>query len=118
MVRDQEKIYMGELIAKLNEIFGSDTSDQDQLVYARHIIMGKLLESELLQQQAANNTKEQFSNSPDLNSEFKNATIASLDAHTTMATQVLNNSDAQRAMLDLLLNQSRLWETLRGQWAS
>jgi type I restriction enzyme, R subunit len=118
MVRDQEKIYMGELIAKLNEIFGSDTSDQDQLVYARHVIMGKLLESELLQQQAANNTKEQFSNSPDLNSEFKNATIASLDAHTTMATQVLNNSDAQRAMLDLLLNQSRLWETLRGQWAS
>ncbi len=118
MVRDQEKIYMGELIEKLNQIFGSETSDQDQLVYARHVIMGKLLESELLQQQAANNTKEQFSNSPDLNSEFKNATIASLDAHTTMATQILNNSDAQRAMLDLLLNQSRLWETLRGQWAS
>ncbi len=118
MVRDQEKIYMGELIAKLNEIFGNDTSDQDQLVYSKQVIMGKLLESETLQQQAVNNTKEQFSNSPDLNSEFKNATIASLDAHTMMATQVLNNPDKQRAMLDFLLNQSQLWETLRGQWAS
>lgn len=117
MVRDQEKIYMGELIAKLNEIFGGGTSDQDQLVY-RSTILGKLLESETLQQQATNNTKQQFSNSPDLNSEFNNATIASLDAHTTMATQVLNNPEAQRAMLDLLLNQSRLWETLRGQLAS
>jgi type I restriction enzyme, R subunit len=117
MVRDQEKIYMGELIAKLNEIFGGGTSDQDQLVY-RSTILGKLLESATLQQQATNNTKEQFSNSPDLNSEFNTATIASLDAHTTMATQVLNNPAAQRAMLDLLLNQSRLWETLRGQLAS
>ncbi len=109
---------MAELIEKLNELFGAETSDRDQLVYVKHVIMGKLLESETLRQQAANNTKGQFSNSPDLNKEVENATMASLDAHTTMATHVLSSPAAQKAMLDILLNHASLWETLRGQVAS
>jgi type I restriction enzyme R subunit len=109
---------MGELIAKLNELLGGDTTDQYQLVYVKHVIMGKLLESEKLRQQAANNTKEQFANSPDLNTEFQNATMASLDAHTSMASQILNSPGAQKAMLDILLNHTRLWETLRGQFVA
>lgn len=117
-VQEKEKVYMAELIEKLNELFGADTTDQDQLVYVRHVIMGKLLESETLRQQAVNNSKEQFSNSPDLNKEVQEATIASLDAHTSMATQVLNSPAAQKAMLDILLNHASLWETLRGQIAS
>ncbi len=117
-MQDKEKIYMAELIAKLNELFGADTSDRDQLVYVKHVIMGKLLESETLRQQAANNTKEQFANSPDLNHELQNATIASLDAHSAMATRVLNSPSAQKAMMDILLNHSQLWENLRGQLAS
>jgi type I restriction enzyme R subunit len=117
-VQEKEKVYMAELIEKLNELFGAETTDQDQLVYVKHVIMGKLLESETLRQQAANNTKEQFSNSPDLNKEVQNATMASLDAHTTMATHVLNSPAAQKAMLDILLNHASLWETLRGQIAS
>lgn len=116
-VQEKEKVYMAELIEKLNELFGADTTDQDQLVYVRHVIMGKLLESETLRQQAVNNSKEQFSNSPDLNKEVQEATIASLDAHTSMATQVLNSPAAQKAMLDILLNHASLWETLRGQIA-
>jgi type I restriction enzyme R subunit len=37
------------------------------------VIKGKLLESETLRQQATNNTKEQFVNSPDLQTELLNA---------------------------------------------
>ncbi|MGL5016920.1 MAG: type I restriction endonuclease subunit R [Luteolibacter sp.] len=114
-VQEKEKIYMGELIAKLNELFGGDTTDRDQLVYANHVIRGKLLESPTLRQQAVNNTKEQFANSPDLMREFRDATMASLDAHTSMATTLLNSPAAQKAMLDILLNHSKLWEFLRGQ---
>jgi type I restriction enzyme R subunit len=106
---------MAELIAKLNELFGGDTTDRDQLVYANHVIRGKLLESPTLRQQAVNNTKEQFANSPDLMREFRDATMASLDAHTSMATTLLNSPAAQKAMLDILLNHSQLWEFLRGQ---
>jgi len=72
----------------------------------------------MLQKQALNNTKEQFANSPDLGTEFQNATIASLDAHTSMATQVLNSPAIRKAVLDVLLNQAGLWESLRARAAS
>jgi type I restriction enzyme R subunit len=40
-------------------------------------------------QQASSNTKEQFANSPDLNTELMNAIMDALDAHTTMSKQAL-----------------------------
>jgi hypothetical protein len=64
-VRDKEKALLGEIIAKLNDLFEGVTDD-DQLVYVNHAIKGKLLEFETLVEQAANNTKEQFADSPDL----------------------------------------------------
>ena len=41
-------------------------TDDDKLVYVTRVLKGKLLESSVLRQQAANNTKEQFGASPDL----------------------------------------------------
>jgi hypothetical protein len=58
MVREPEKVYMAEIIAKLNEMFGDDTSIDDQLVYVNHVLMGKLMESETLRQQATSNSKD------------------------------------------------------------
>ena len=72
-VQEKEKAFLAEIIRKLNDLFGADTTDQDQLVYVNHVLKGKLLESETLRQQAANNTKEQFANSPDLKTELLNA---------------------------------------------
>jgi type I restriction enzyme R subunit len=82
-----------------------------------NVIKGKLLESETLRQQAASNTKEQFANSPDLKSELLNAIMGALDAHTAMSKQALNSPAVQSGMKDILLNHSRLWETLREQGA-
>jgi type I restriction enzyme, R subunit len=62
-------------------------SDYKQSEYGRVILPFKLLESETLRQQAANNTKEQFANSPDLNAKLLNAIMSALNAHTTMSTQ-------------------------------
>ena len=106
---------MAELIEKLNELFGADTTEQDQLVYVNHVIKGKLLESETLQQQAANNTKEQFATSPDLNAELLNAIMAALDAHNAMSTKALSSKQIQAGLKDILLNHSRLYESLRSQ---
>ncbi len=75
--------------------------------------MGKLLESERLRQQAANNTKEQFANSPDLKSELLGAIMGALDAHTAMSKQALNSPAVRSGITDILLNHARLWETLR-----
>jgi type I restriction enzyme R subunit len=62
----------------LNDLFEGDLTDNDNLVYVNNVITGKLLESETLQQQAANNTKEQFANSPDLRTELLDAILGGL----------------------------------------
>jgi type I restriction enzyme, R subunit len=112
-VQDKEKAYLAEIIQKVNDLFDGELTDQDKLVYVNNVIKGKLLESEKLRQQASNNTKEQFANSPDLKSELLNAIMGALDAHTVMSTQALNSPTVQEGMKDILLNHAGLWETLR-----
>lgn len=65
------------------------------------------------QQQAANNSKEQFANSPNLKIELQNAIIDSLDAHNAMSTKALNSPIVMHGLLDILLNHSGLYERLR-----
>ena len=114
-VQEKQQVYMHELIEKLNQLFGADTTDQDQLVYVNHVIKGKLLESETLRQQATNNTKEQFANSPDLNSVLMNAIMGALDAHNAMSTRALNSDAVRSGMKDILLNHADLYEMLRAR---
>jgi type I restriction enzyme R subunit len=116
-VQEKEKALLNEIIEKVNDLFEGELSDQDKLVYVNDVIKGKLLESEMLQQQAANNTKEQFANSPDLKTELLNAIMAALDAHTTMSTQALNSEAVRRGMQEILLNNAGLYETLRAKAA-
>ena len=114
-VQEQQKVYMAALIEKLNDLFGSETSEQDQLRYVNGTILGKVAESATLQQQAANNTKEQFANSPNLKIELQNAIIDSLDAHNAMSTKALNSPIVLSGLLDVLLNHAGLYETLRSR---
>lgn len=114
-VRDQAKVYLAELIAKVNDLFDGELSDDDKLVYVNNVIRGKLLESKILQQQAASNTKEQFAGSPDLKSELMNAIMSALDAHSTMSKQALESSDVRDGMTDMLLQHAGLWEELRSR---
>ena len=90
-VQEKQKARLDEIIQRVNELFEGDLTDQDKLVYVNNVIMGKLLESETLKQQATNNTKEQFANSPDLETELMNAIIGALEAHTAMSTQALGS---------------------------
>jgi type I restriction enzyme R subunit len=112
-VRERMTAYMAEIIEKLNDLFHGDLTDQDKLVYVNDVLMGKLLESNTLRQQAASNSKQQFATSPDLNTELVNAIISALDAHTAMSTQALNSPDVQRGLKDILLNHTALYERLR-----
>ena len=113
-LQEKQKAYLAEIIQKVNDLFQGELTDQDKLVYVNHVIKGKLLESETLQQQAKNNTKEQFANSPDLKTELLNAIMGALDAHSVMSTQALNSPAVQSGMKDILLNHAGLYETLRG----
>ncbi len=112
-VQEPQRAYMAELIERLNELFGSETTAQDQLSYVNGTIFGKVVESATLQQQASSNSKEQFASSPDLKNELQNAIIESYDAHTSMSTQALNSPIVLRGILDILMNHTGLYERLR-----
>ncbi|MFA6135217.1 MAG: type I restriction endonuclease [Phycisphaerae bacterium] len=112
-IQEKQKAFIADLIEKLNELFGADTTEQDRLVYVNHVLKGKLMESVTLRQQAANNTKEQFAASPDLDTELTNAIVDALDAHTSMSTQALNSAAVRQGLKEILLNNVLLWEALR-----
>ncbi len=114
-VQAKEKAWLAEIIARINDLFEGELTDQDKLVYVNNVIKGKLLESETLQQQAANNTKEQFAASPDLNAELLNAIMSALDAHTAMSKQALNSERVRSGLKAILLDHAGLYETLRGE---
>lgn len=113
VLQDKEKALLAEIIARVNDLFTGDISDEDQLVYVNSVIKGKLLQSELLGEQAANNSKEQFSNSPDLSQALVDAIIDAFDAHRSMSEQALNSKRVQEGLKDILLGPGRLWELLR-----
>ncbi|MFL5355405.1 hypothetical protein [Archangium sp.] len=114
-MQDKERARLDEIIEKVNTLFEGELSDQDKLVYVNNVLMGKLLESATLIQQAASNTKEQFASSPDLRQEILNAIIEALDAHTVMSKQALDSEAVQSGIKDILLNHARLWEALRSR---
>lgn len=59
-VRDKEKALLDEIIARVNELFQGELSDQDTLVYVNNVLKAKLMESEILVQRAVSNSKQQF----------------------------------------------------------
>ena len=112
-VRDKQKASLNEIIEKVNDLFKGELTENDKLVYVNNVIMGKLLESETLVKQAANNTKEQFANSPDLKRKLVEAIISAFDAHSEMSSQALNSEKVQNALKDILLGPANLYEKLR-----
>jgi len=113
MVQDKERALLAEIIAKVNDLFQGDVSDDDQLIYVNNVLKGKLLQSETLAEQAANNTKEQFSNSPDLAQAIVDAVIDAMDAHQAMSQQALGSKRVQNGLREVLLGPGRLYEALR-----
>lgn len=114
-VQEKEKALLAEIIQKVNGLFEGELSDNDQLVYVNGVIKGKLLENDTLVQQAANNSKEQFANSPDLSQAILHAIMDALDAHTTMSSQALNSQRIQDGLKDTLLGPAQLYESLRAR---
>jgi type I restriction enzyme, R subunit len=112
-IQEKQRAWLKEIIEKVNDLFSGDLTDQDKLVYVNDVLKGKLLESATLQEQAANNSKQQFASSPDLKKEIERAIMAALDAHNAMSTQALNSQRVQDGLRDVLLNHAGLYEALR-----
>jgi type I restriction enzyme, R subunit len=114
-VQEKEKALLTEIISKVNDLFDGELTKDDKLVYVNSVIKGKLLESEVLVQQATNNTKEQFANSPDLANGIMNAIIDAFAAHSVMSKQALDSEKVRSGLKDVLLGPAQLYEALRAK---
>jgi len=112
-VQDKEKALLSEIVQKVNDLFEGELTDDDKLVYVNNVLKGKLLESDELVQQAMNNSKGQFANSPDLDSELLNAIMDALAAHNTMSKQALDSQRVRSGLKSILLGPAGLYEALR-----
>ncbi|MBB2927108.1 type I restriction endonuclease subunit R [Paraburkholderia silvatlantica] len=114
-VQEKEKALLDEIIQKVNGLFEGELTNDDQLVYVNGVLKGKLLENELLVQQAVSNSKEQFASSPDLKDALMHAIIDAFDAHTTMSRQALDSERVRDGLKDILLGPAKLYEALRAK---
>ena len=114
-IQDKEKIRFSEIVEKVNELFEGELTEGDQLVYVNNVLKGKLLESDLLVQQAMSNSKEQFANSPDLANGILNAIMDALSAHSAMSKQALDSARVRDGLKDVLLGPAELYEALRSR---
>ena len=73
------------------------------------------MESEELAIQAQNNSKEQFSDSPDLSKALQTAIMDALSAHSAMSKQALDSDKVMQGLKDILLGPAQLYEALRNQ---
>ena len=112
-LHDKQKALLTEIIERVNDLFEGELTDDDKLVYVNNVLKGKLLESEKLRKQAANNTKEQFANSPDLSKAILDAIMDALEAHTTMSSQALESEKVREGLKEVLLGPAGLYEALR-----
>jgi type I restriction enzyme, R subunit len=112
-VQEKQKALLAEIIAKVNDLFEGDVTDDDRLIYVNNVIKGKLLETSELRTQALNNTKSQFANSPTLANEILGAVMDALSAHQSMSSQALGSQKVREGLKDVLLGPAQLYETLR-----
>jgi type I restriction enzyme, R subunit len=99
---DPQQARLSELIAQMNSLFEGELSDADLLNYANHV-RDKMLENEVLAQQAATNSKEQFALG-DFHNVMMDSVIEGLDNYRSMASQVLGNERVQKGFASLLLD--------------
>ncbi len=112
-VQEKEKALLAEIIEKVNDLFQGELTDDDRLIYVNNVLKGKLLQSETLVQQATNNSKEQFANSPDLKDAILDAIMDAFAAHETMSKQALDSDKVRDGLKDVLLGPGQLYERLR-----
>ena len=111
-VQDKQKALLSEIVQKLNDLFEGELTEDDMLSYV-NTLKAKLLESDQLVQQAMNNSKGQFANSPDLDSEQMNAIMDALAAYSAMSKQALDSERVRSGLKSILLGPAGLYEALR-----
>jgi type I restriction enzyme R subunit len=100
-VEDEQK-KLGEIVQRMNDLFSGDLSEADLVGYVT-TINGKLMESQKLQEQAANNSEEQF---------------ALGDFKDVLTDIVIEGQENHNRIADQLLKDERIFAAMQGMMAS
>ena len=102
--QDPKQVMLSEIVGRMNDLFeGEELTDADRINYVNHIA-GKMMESDVLAQQAAANPKAQFGDSPDFMDVFEDAVMSAYKNHKTMSEQVMGKGHVKKAMAAMLLD--------------
>lgn len=97
---DDEQRKLSEIVEKMNDLVSGNLSEADMVGYVT-TIKGKLLESEILAEQAENNTEQQFIMG-DFKDVFTDIIIDGQGAHNSIADQLLKDDRIFAAMQGML----------------
>ena len=103
---------MQELVGTPFKLAGGGLTEGDMVSFYE-AAGRKMMESDVLRNQAAANTKEQFMHSPALPDELMNAIMDTMAVHQSMSRQALNSDAIRAALLATMLAQGGLWEAFR-----
>jgi type I restriction enzyme R subunit len=98
--RDREKKYLTELIEKLNNAFGKELSDTDQVAFAVHV-SEKLRADSVVMAQVKNNTLEQALKG-DLPRKAIQAIFDAMSSHSSQATKLLSDESTREVFVTVL----------------
>lgn len=111
-VQDRNKATLDAILRMVNDLFVGDISENDKLVYVNDVIKGRLLDCQVLIEQAVNNTKEQFANSPDLDQQIMEAVMDALSSFSAMSKQALESAKIRLELKEILMGPAGLYEAL------
>ncbi len=114
-LQEKQKALLREIVQRVNDLFGNETTEEDQVVYVMDVLKGKILQSADLQQQAMANSEAQFTASPTLDSELMSAIIDAMDAHQRMSQKALDSLKVRSGLKDILLGPGKLYDALRAR---
>jgi type I restriction enzyme R subunit len=103
----QEKVALSTVIQRLNELFGTDFSDEDQLFIDHMVEAGKA--DQAVRERAQANSYENFAIS--IKGLVENLVIDGLERHDQLATRYLNEDAFKREIFEHVAK--RIYEELR-----
>ena len=98
--KDPEKVFLTKIVDDINSLFGGDFTEGDTYNYVK-TLADKVQEDTVVIEQISNNTKEQAMLGG-FAERLNDAVIESLDAHQSMATQVLSEDRIRRGLANIV----------------
>lgn len=99
--RDPTMIALSAIVKQMNDLFEGELTKADFMGFTTYL-SGKIMESGVLEQQAAANTREQFASSPDFKDAMINAALEGSENHQDMVRQLLEKKEIQSRLIDML----------------